>query len=179
MTLAAERALLIAVLDALVPPSGDFPGAGAVALDHVLATAAASPDLDALLCRALHAIAEAAGADRFASMSDDDRESVLRRVEQSQPEAFAALVRHTYFGYYGHPTVITALGLDPTPVHPRGHQPDPLDPPDLARVTGSRPARSVHPPDVGLGSRAAPRSAAAVASPSAPRSATHLRRSTS
>lgn len=139
MTLSAERALLIPILDALVPPSGDFPGAGTVALDHILAAAATSLDLDALLCRALHAIAEAAGADRFASMSGDDRETVLRRVEESQPEAFATLVRHTYFGYYSHPTVITALGLDPTPVHPRGHHPDPLDPPDLARVTKRGP----------------------------------------
>jgi hypothetical protein len=136
VTLSAERALLIPILDALVPPSGDFPGAATVALDHILAAAAASPELDALLCRALHAIGEATGANRFASMSEDDRETALRRVEQSQPEAFAALVRHTYYGYYGHPTVITALGLDPTPVQPRGHQPDALEPPDLARVTG-------------------------------------------
>jgi hypothetical protein len=139
VTLTAERSLLIPILDALVPPSGDFPGAGTVALDHVLAMAAASADVDALLCRAVHAIAEAAGANRFASMSADDRETVLRRVEQSRPEAFAALVRHTYFGYYGHPTVVRALGLDPTPVHPRGHQPDPLDPPDLTRVTKRGP----------------------------------------
>ena len=139
MTLTAERALLILVLDALIPPSGDFSGAGTVALDHVLASAATSPDLDALLCRALQAIADAAGAKRFASMSEDDREAALRRVEESQPEAFAALVRHTYFGYYGHPTVITALGLDSTPVQPRGHQPDPLEPPDLARVTERGP----------------------------------------
>jgi hypothetical protein len=139
VTLITERALLISILDALVPPSGGFPGAATVALDHILATAAASPDLDALLCRALHAIAEAAGANRFASMSEDDRETVLRRVEQSQPEAFAALVRHTYFGYYGHPTVITALGLDPSPVQPRGHESDLLEPPDLARVTKRGP----------------------------------------
>ena len=139
MTLIAERALLIPILDALVPPSGDFPGAGTNALDHILATAAASTDVDALLARAVHAIAEAAGANRFASLSEDDREAVLHRVEQSQPEAFATLVRHTYFGYYGHPTIITALGLDPTPVHPRGHQPDTLDPPDLARVTQRGP----------------------------------------
>ena len=139
MTLIAERALLIPILDALVPPSGHFPGAGAIAIDHVLAAAAASPDLDAFLSRALQAIAQAAGANRFASMSADDRETVLRRVEESQPEAFAALVRHTYFGYYGHPTVITALGLDPTPVQPRGHISEVLEPPDLARVAARGP----------------------------------------
>ena len=133
--LTAERALLIQILDTLVPPSGHFPGAGTVALDHVLAVAASSTDVDALLSRALHAITEVAGPNRFASMSEDDRETLLRRVEQSQPEAFTALVRHTYFGYYGHPTVVTALGLDPTPVQPRGHHPDPVDLPALARVT--------------------------------------------
>jgi hypothetical protein len=135
VTLTAERALLIPILDTLIPPSGNFPGAGTIALDPVLAAAAAFPDLDALLSRALHAIAEAAGANRFASMSEDAREAVLRRVEESHPDAFTALLRHTYFGYYGHPTVITALGLDPTPVQPRGHHSDPVDPPDLARVT--------------------------------------------
>lgn len=139
MTLVAERALLIPILDALVPPSGDFPGAGSVALDHILAAAAASPDLDALLCRVLRTVGEEAGDTRFASMSEDDRESVLRRVEQSQPEAFAALVRHTYFGYYGHPAIVTALGLDATPVQPRGHHPEAPEPPDLARVTERGP----------------------------------------
>ena len=69
-----------------------------------------------------------------------DAELLARFAQSESEEAFAALVRHTYFGYYGHPTVITALGLDPTPVQPRGHQPDPLEPPDLARVTGSRRA---------------------------------------
>jgi len=77
--------------------------------------------------------------DPGALLTEDDREAVLRRVEESRPDAFAALVRHTYFGYYGHPTVITALGLDSTPVQPRGHQPDPLEPPDLARVTRRGP----------------------------------------
>jgi hypothetical protein len=48
-TLAARRDLLALVLDTLVPASGEFPGAGAVALDHVLAVAAASADAERLL----------------------------------------------------------------------------------------------------------------------------------
>jgi hypothetical protein len=35
VTLTDERALLIPILDALVPPGGDFPGASTVALDHI------------------------------------------------------------------------------------------------------------------------------------------------
>ena len=85
MTFTAERALLIPILDALVPPSGDFPGAGTVALDQSSLRPPRRRDLDALLGRALHAIAEAAGADRFASMSEDDRETALRRASNPNP----------------------------------------------------------------------------------------------
>ena len=75
----------------------------------------------------------------LASLSPDDRESVLRRVEQSHAELFEALVRHTYDGYYSHPTVIARLGLDAGPLHPRGHRVEAVDLPDLARVTARGP----------------------------------------
>lgn len=138
MTLVAQRDLLALVLDVLVPASGGFPSAGAVALDHVLAVAAASTELDALLSRGLRAIEDAAGAGGaagLAAVSADGRETVLRRAEESQAEFFEALVRLTYEGYYGHPQVAAQLGLDPRPLHPRGHRVEPVELPDLARVT--------------------------------------------
>jgi len=140
--LAARRDLLALVLDTLVPASGEFPGAGGVALDHVVAVAAASAELESLLSRGLQVVEEAAradGADGFARLTADDRENVLRRVERSHAEFFEALVRHTYDGYYGHPTIITRLGLDPGPLHPRGHRVETVDLPDLARVTARGP----------------------------------------
>ena len=140
--LAARRDLLAAILDALVPPSGEFPGAGAVALDHVVAVATASADLEALLARGLEATEEAAragGAPTLLALDTGDREHVLRRVEAAHAEFFEALVRHTYDGYYSHPTVITRLGLDPHPPHPRGHRVEPVDHPDLARVAARGP----------------------------------------
>ena len=135
--LAARRDLLALVLDALVPQGDGFPGAGEVALDHVLAVAAASADLERLLARGLRAVEEASQTHDpagFASLSVDDRESVLRRVEPSHPAFFEALVRHTYDGYYSHPTVLARLGLDASPPHPRGYRVEAVDPPDLARV---------------------------------------------
>ena len=140
--LAERRDLLILVLDTLVPASAEFPGAGGVALDHVLAVAAASADLESLLSRGLQAVEEAARVDGtadFARRDVDDRESILRRVEQSHPELFEVLVRHTYDGYYGHPTVIARLGLEPGPLHPRGHQVETAALPDLARVSARGP----------------------------------------
>ena len=112
--LAARRDLLALVLDVLVPASDGFPGAATVAIDHVLAVAAASADVDTLLSDGLQAVDEATralGAAGLASLGADDREHALRRVEQSRAGFFEALVRHTYDGYYSHPTVIARLGL--------------------------------------------------------------------
>ena len=70
-TLAARRDLLVPVLDALVPAGAGFPGAGQVAVDHVLAVAASSADVERLLLdgiRAVETAARAAGAAGFASL---------------------------------------------------------------------------------------------------------------
>src|SRR5262249_49951131 len=97
--LAEKRDLLAAVLETLVPPSEDFPESGALALAHVLAIAdASSPEAGVMLARAIEAIeaALAGQAGGFAALSAAQREDLLRRVERSSPEAFDALVRHTY-----------------------------------------------------------------------------------
>ena len=136
------RDLLASVLDTLVPPGQGFPESGALAVDHVLAMADASAEAGSLLSEALEAIEEAAraGDDRgFASLSVAQREDLLRRVERSHPEAFDALVRHTYDGFYSHPATITRLGLEPGPVQPRGHRIDSAPFPDLGRVAGRGP----------------------------------------
>jgi Gluconate 2-dehydrogenase subunit 3 len=140
--LEAKRDLLAAVLDALVPAAEEFPESGALALDHVLGIADASAEAGSLLARALDAIEEAAravAARGFAGLSVAQREDLLRRVERSHPEAFEALVRHTYDGFYSHPATIARLGLEPGPVQPRGHRIEPAALPDLARVAARGP----------------------------------------
>ncbi len=140
--LAARRDLLTAVLDTLVPAGEAFPESGALAFDHVLAIAEASPEAGSLLARALEAIetaARSAEAGGFAGLSADRREDLLRVVERSSPEAFDALVRHTYDGFYSHPATIARLGLEPGPVQPRGHRVEPAPLPDLARVAARGP----------------------------------------
>jgi len=139
--LAEKRDLLAAVLETLVPPSEDFPESGALALAHVLAIADASAEAGAMLTRAIEAIeaAQAGQAGRFAALSVTEREELLRRVERSSPEAFDALVRHTYDGFYSHPATITRLGLEPGPVQPRGHRIESGVLPDLGRVKARGP----------------------------------------
>ena len=139
MSLADERELLVLVLDVLVPEGDGFPGAGAVAIDHVLAVAARSADNESLVVRGLRAIEQAAGGAVFASLDVDAREAALRRVEQSHAEFVDALVTRTYEGYYSHPSVIARLGLDARPPHPRGHAVETVELPELARVTARGP----------------------------------------
>ena len=134
--LAARRDLLALVLDALVPAGDGFP-AGSVALDHVLAMAAASPDVASMLERVLQAIDDAAGA--FARLGADERERALGRVEKAHGALFDVLVRHTYDGYYSHPAVLGQLGLEPGPVQPRGHRIESTELPDLGRVAARGP----------------------------------------
>ena len=115
MTTAARRDLLTHVLDTLVPASNEFPVAGSAALDHVLAMARASTEVDAVLSRA------------------------LGLVEAADRLTFDALVRHAYDGYYSHPAVLTRLGLEPGPLHPHGHRVEAIELPDeLARVAARR-----------------------------------------
>lgn len=132
--LEARRSLLIAVLDTLVPAGEGFPESGALALEHVLAIADASPPSGALLSRALDAIDAS-----FERLSVVEREHALRRVEGGDPQAFEALVRHAYDGFYSHPATIARLGLEPGPVQPRGHRIEPAALPDLTRVAGRGP----------------------------------------
>jgi hypothetical protein len=135
-SLAARRDLLALVLDALVPAGDNFP-AGSVAIDHILAIAAASPDIASMLERALQAIDETGGG--FARLDADDRERALARLERAHAGLVDALVRHTYDGYYSHPAVLGRLGLEPGPVQPRGHRIETAEMPDLGRVVARGP----------------------------------------
>ena len=129
MSARGRDALLAAVLDALLPPGGDFPGAGAVALEEASAAVAARADLAALL----DAIEATGGGRDFAALAADEREAALRAVERARPEPFAALVEVAYRAYYGHPEITRRLGLAGPP-QPRGHVVSPMDPALVERV---------------------------------------------
>ncbi|MET0852410.1 MAG: gluconate 2-dehydrogenase subunit 3 family protein [Candidatus Rokuibacteriota bacterium] len=133
-SLAGRRDLLAVVLDALVPAGDGFPGAGTVALDHVLGAAAASPETDRLLSGGLEAIEAAARGADLAALDAGAREALLRSVEEAQPALFEALVRHAYEGYYSHADVVTRLGLDPRAPQPHGHRIEWREEPDVSRV---------------------------------------------
>lgn len=137
-----ERTLAAALDDVIPPrPDGRLPGAGALGVvSHLRAVADRDPlQADALVRAAAalraHAPArstadEAAGAVRAddpaasacASRSPSERQAALAALAQSDPTAFEALLRHTYGGYYAEARVAEALGIEPRPPFPAGHE---------------------------------------------------------
>ena len=121
-----QRRLLVAVLDRIVPSNGALAGAGALGVDTAVdATLAQSPRLRRLFLDGLAEIAVTAEREtgrEFLALDSATQERVLRTVEEAAPAFFAALVEHTYRGYYVRPEVHAAVGYTTRPPQPLGHE---------------------------------------------------------
>ena len=135
-----QRRLLVAVLDRIVPPNGDVPGAGALGVgESIERTLAGSAPLRRLVLEGLVEIEIALGPAGLAALD----EALLRAVEAAHPAFFAALVNHAYRGYYTHPTVLQHLerttGYPARPPQPLGHAIEPWDEGLLAKQRERKP----------------------------------------
>lgn len=120
-----QRALLDAILDRLIPAQGEMPGGGQVGTaDYLDGIAGQSPEIARLFAAGLSSIELAAGRDgtNFLDMIGDQQDEILRNIEESESAFLETLLMHTYNGYYSNPAVIEALGLEPRPPQPRGHE---------------------------------------------------------
>ena len=119
----AQRELLDAVLDRLVPPQGNRPGAGSVGVgDFVESVAVGEPGLVRLFVQGLAAI-EIGAAERgpggFAALTNEAKDETLRSVEQSNSNFFDQLVLQVYNRYYTDLTVFEKIGYSlPLPPEP-------------------------------------------------------------
>jgi len=134
----AERRLLAAVLNRLVPADGPFPAAGDLGVGaYVEGPIGRLPAARRLFLEGLGAIAVACHSrdgKTFEDAVERDQDDVLREVQAARPEFFDALLVHTYSGYYSDPDVIRLLGIEVWPPQPRGHHLPPFDPALLATV---------------------------------------------
>ena len=119
---ATQRELLRAVLDRIVPPQGNLPGAGALGLSVFLENVAGRiPDRRRLLNYGLSRIELAASRQTggtFGQLNAGEQDAVLREVEEQDPVFFDLLVRQCYNGYYTNPNVQEMVGH---------HRPDPSE----------------------------------------------------
>jgi len=124
----AQRTLLDAVLNRLIPPSATLPGAGDLGVgDSIEHTLSESPRLRRLVLDGLTAIRTTSQVS-FVDLDPAAQTAHLQRVEQAHPAFFAALLDHTYRGYYTRPEVQQAVGFPARPPQPVGHTLPPFDP---------------------------------------------------
>lgn len=130
-----RMALLVAVLNRIVPKSPGMPGAGDLGVAETInRTLFAYPLLRRLFSDGLVAI-EVEGARQsgdtgrgFIALDGARQDAVLQAVERTFPAFFAALIDHTYRGYYMHPRVYAAIGYAHRPPQPLGHELPMFDP---------------------------------------------------
>ena len=110
----AQRDLLDSVLDRLIPPQGERPGAGSLGIgDFVESVAIGEPGLTRMFVQGLATIEIAAaerGTEGFVNMSEEAKDATLQAVEQSNGDFFGQLVLQVYNGYYTNLTVFDAIG---------------------------------------------------------------------
>ena len=127
-----QEAVLGAALNRLIPEADGMPGAGDLGIVATIdRTLAAYPLLRRLFCDGLVAIeveSERQEQTGFTSLDGDRQDAVLQAVEHALPAFFAALVDHTYRGYYMHPRVYEAIGYAHRPPQPLGHELPLFDP---------------------------------------------------
>lgn len=112
---------LAALLDGIVPPRSDLPGAGGLGLDQAVTADARESgrvgDLDSVLAMLPEGIAR---------MSPLARDGCLREVAEAAPMAFASVVNMAYTAYYTDPRVLRALqertGYQASPPQPNGYR---------------------------------------------------------
>ena len=128
-----QEDMVRALLDEVIPPSPDgrLPGAGGLDLiEHVARTVQQTPMLRPVVEYGLSAIAEQAASrhpDGWAALSRDERSELLRRFAAGDQFFLPAFLFLAYSGYYQHPHVVEALGLEARAPHPKGYAMEPFD----------------------------------------------------
>ena len=127
----AQRELLDAVLDRIIPPQDNRPGAGSLGIgDFVEGVAVGEPGLTRMFVQGLAAIEIAAaeqGPNGFTAMSNEQKDETLRAVEASHADFFGQLVLQVYNGYYTNLTVFESIGYNLPSVPETGAKLDLLD----------------------------------------------------
>lgn len=126
-----QRSLLTAVLNRIIPPKDELPGAGNLGVGaYIEKTVSATTSMTRLFNEGLAHISVAAGqssAKAFDGLTDAAKDELLRSVESAHPAFFDQLVLQTYNGYYTNPEVFKIIGYEVPKLAPPGSQPEQLD----------------------------------------------------
>jgi Gluconate 2-dehydrogenase subunit 3 len=134
----AERELLRAAMDQIIPAGDGMPAASAVGgVDYLDRLAKQASDIRADLERnvtALQQICRQQLGKGFTAISQEDQFEALKRLEKQQPDTFASLRDYVYESYYTQPQVWKLIGYEFYPTNASGPKMKPFDESVLAKV---------------------------------------------
>ncbi|MBI4219174.1 MAG: hypothetical protein HY682_03445 [Chloroflexi bacterium] len=122
----ADRATLRLVLDRLIPPSGDLPGAGGMShAEKIEQAAQRTPGFRSALVAVLGAISldplsHVTGG--FGALKPEQQDEAIRTIEVSMADQFYSLLRLVYAIYYSDPRVHPRIGWVSRPPQPEGFE---------------------------------------------------------
>jgi hypothetical protein len=142
MLAGADRENMRAVMDRLIPPVDDLPGAGAMGLLEDVERMAIQYDRYARSLRkfldAVSHVSPGTGHS-FVALDPDRQDEAIRAIEASAAEEFANVLEVIYLAYYSRPEVHARIGWRTGPLQPRGFALPPFNESVLDAVRKRRP----------------------------------------
>lgn len=139
----ADRLVLSAVMDLIVPSSDALPGAGEMGLAEKAEELAGQIDLyGEALRRILDALSlepSARAEGGFVALEEDQRIAALKALESNLAKHFDKFVDLVYIVYYSDERVHEKVGWRTGPLQPRGWELPPFDPTILETVSKREP----------------------------------------
>ena len=138
-----DRVLLTRVMDLIIPPNGDLPGAGGLGLAERLERASnrygrlRSGLLSVLDAMSLDIESRIEGG--FAALDEERQIAALKTVESNLPVQFAEFIELIYETYYTDDRVHERIGWVGRPPQPEGFDLEPWDPSILDNIRKREP----------------------------------------
>ena len=128
--------ILSDVMDLLIPPIDDLPGAGAMGLASEVASLASRHEP---YDRALSTFIQKLEINWSAQVMDLQKRALLQGLEATEGATFNAVLELVYLAYYGDPRVHRRVGWQSGPLQPQGFPLPPFNPESLHTIRERRP----------------------------------------